>query len=141
MVDSDNDSNWNATHNAGNRFRITYFDIYVLGVTGCQFWIPLGLISFIYAKLCFRCVHVRWFWFYLNLIMISFRWNQYIKNLEVVFLFFCELITSNHQLIIPGFTNSGLYGFLDENKRLHYLFFSLIWLSNENRFWADQSKQ
>ena len=21
---------------------------------GCQFWIPLGLISFIYAKLCFR---------------------------------------------------------------------------------------
>ena len=27
-------------------FKITF--------TGCQFWIPLGLISFIYAKLCFR---------------------------------------------------------------------------------------
>ena len=34
MVDKNNDSNWNATHNAGNRFRITYFDIYILGVTG-----------------------------------------------------------------------------------------------------------
>ena len=52
LDDNDNDTKWQAKEFVGDRFKLTYFDIYILLVTGFQYWIPLGLVTFIYAKLC-----------------------------------------------------------------------------------------